>query len=109
MKKVMVLTAIMLFVAATSAFAFTLNPQHQYDNTSSFIVGSVTIGSGLLAANSSGPFTLTSGEKVKLDTQSSFTSVSNNGTQVLKVSDSTQQSTTGFVSFSGCINNCPGD
>lgn len=106
MKKLMILTAIMLFVAATSVFVFAASPQHQYDKNSSFILGSVTFGSAALASNAEGTFTLKAGEKTSLDTSKSFTTGSGGNFSFVTVTDSTAQSTSGFVSFTGCINNC---
>ena len=106
MKKLIILTALMLFVVATSAFAAgpPPSPQHQYDNSSAFILGSVTFGSAALAANSVGAFHLIAGEKATLDTKSSFTSIETPSTEIIKVSGSTEQTTSGFVDFTGTIN-----
>jgi len=98
MKKVMVLTALMLFVAATSAFAAST-----YTENSKFILGSVTIGSGLLAASSVGPFHLIAAEGTTKDTTHSFTSIETPSTDIIKVSGSESQSTFGFIDFTGTI------
>ncbi len=104
MKKLMILTAIMLFVA-TPAFAFhTLSPQAQYDKTANAIVSSVDVGSGLLAANSVGPMSLTAGLKTTDDTTFKYTSTVTANSTTTSISTSSDQSTSGFVSFNGTIN-----
>ncbi len=104
MKKLMILTAILLFVA-TPAFAFhTDSPQAQYNKTANAIVLSVDVGSGLLASSSVGPMSLNAGLKTTDDTTFKYTSTVTANSTTTSISTSSDQSTSGFVSFNGTIN-----
>ena len=102
MKKLTILVAIVLFVAATPLCVFAAHLS-QYDKLSNAIVFSVDVGSGLLAANSVGPFALHAGLKTTDDTTFKYVSINTPTSDTTVIEKSQDQSTSGYVSFIGTI------